>query len=236
MWRGVDTSKLLFDISKKDIVRTLKWKIPEFKEYKGELDPKETFRYIVLMYDLNSDLWRMHKDYVRRKYEAARLAGFTPNKRTGKFTEKVTSVILGQDPEVNKLAVAYIAQFAMPELVELHAMLVVQERLLREMMDGDLKANMDLTMTRVSERIRELTRKIFYSGDKDEVMEMRHALYEHVRKEELPTPEFVAKVLSEEGDLPPDYNPYGDYKVDEMRFVGDEEEVAKRLTKWEKKR
>lgn len=230
MWKGLDISRLQFDISKKDFVRTIKFHLSAFKEYKGYLEPRETFRYVVLMYDPGSDLWRNESNYIKRKYVAAKLAGFAPNIKTGKFTQKVTNAILGQDEEVNKIIVSYISSFGFPELVELHGMLLVQENLLRDMINGDIDNQMDRTMSRVSDRIRELTRILFHSGEKDELIKMRKELYENVKKEEMPTPEYVANLLADTGDVPDDWNPYGNYKVEEMHFLGDDKKIAEELT------
>ena len=67
-------------------------------------------------------------------------------------------------------------------------------------------------------KIKELT-EILYGGG--ETLNARRALYAGIEKDRFPLPDDGIKRLNQ-GDNLEDYNPYGEYKVEKLKFVGDE--------------
>ena len=75
----------------------------------------------------------------------------------------------------------------------------------------------------MTDNINEITKKLFGSGDYDEINTARRALYEQANIDKPPRPEDMIDTINQDG-LPPDANPYGeDYVVEEGHFLGDEE-------------
>ena len=81
----IDTSLLLYNPRERDFTQKIEKDIPEFKSYKpakNRVTHKMFATYVVLMYDINSPLWRTEPDYYQRMYEAARLANFPLGKKS----------------------------------------------------------------------------------------------------------------------------------------------------------
>lgn len=221
--KTIDSSRLLFDVKSPTFVEELKRKIPEFKAYKGKIPDKKVFTYIALMYDPQSELWRSQMDYYVRKSECATIVDFP--KAKGQWSEEAESILIGQDEKVNDMIVAFIAQFGMIELYQLVGYLNILSSETRKAIDykGD-KNSIDI-ITKTGDKIRELMKVVFRSGEYDEISMVRKALYSRLEKERLKIrPEEIVRMISEEGELPAEFNPYGDnYKVEKPKFIGDEE-------------
>jgi hypothetical protein len=218
--KDIDTSKLLFDPKGVDFSERIKDKIPEFANYKGKVPDKKVFTWVAIMYDIYSPLWREIGDYYERKRVCAEIADF-PQKK-GRWTEDAEQILMGSNEEVNAMVVEYIARFGMPEIYQLVAHLSLLSSETRKTIS--FKGNKDSIkiITETGEEIRRLTRVVFHSGDYDEITSARNALYAKAEKERLKLrPEDVVRLVAEEGDLPDDFNPYGDYKVEKSKFVGD---------------
>lgn len=196
--------------------------IKEFKDYSGALPKKKLFTWIVVMYDLESPLRKTIANYYERKKLAAEVAGWE-TMMNGEFAENVTNLLTGADESANTLVVAYLLQFSMPEYVQLIAFLNMSYAITREIMNNQFDKDTDKTFDRLTERIKSLTNEVFGSGQFDEVMAARKALYEMAEKERLKlTPENVVKMITNEGGLPESMNPYNGYKPDKIKYVSDE--------------
>lgn len=221
--KDIDTSRLLYDIKSADFVEKIKNKIPVFKEYKGKIPEKKIFSYIILMYDINSEFWRSVLDYYERKRVCAELVEF--KKVKGKWTQEVEDVLIGKNEEANTMIVEYIAQFGLPELYQLVGHLSLLGSETRKTIS--FKGNKDSLriLKEAGDEISRLTRIVFHSGDYDEITSARNALYAKAEKERIKLrPEDVVKLISEEGQLPDDFNPYGEgYMPEKSKFLGDEE-------------
>lgn len=196
--------------------------IKEFKEYKGVLPKKKLFTWIVVMYDIESPLRKTIANYYERKKLAAEVAGWE-RRMNGEFEDNVTNLLTGADEDANVLVVAYLMQFSMPEYVQLIAFLNMSYAITREIMQNQFDKDTDKTFDRLTERIKSLTNEVFGSGQHDEVMAARKALYETAERERLKlNPESIVKMMVEEGGLPDTMNPYGKYKPEKTKFVSDE--------------
>jgi len=226
--KDIDSKRLLFNIHSKTLIKDIS-SIEEFSNYKGKIPKTKLFQYIILMYDVNSSMWRSFPAYFTRKFQVARIVGF-PTGEDGKYSKQVSEMLIGLNKEVNNLIVSYIAQFAQVEYTHLVALSIILDTETRKLLSGDIDKNADQVIDRVTQRIGELTRVIFNSGDNDEISFVRQALYSQAEKDKLMfRPEAIAELLAQGLDLPDDYNPYGKgYKPDDMKFAGDHEELAER--------
>jgi hypothetical protein len=88
---------------------------------------------------------------------------------------------------------------------------------------GD-KNSIDI-VTKTGDKIKELQRVVFRSGEYDEITAVRKALYSRLEKERLKIrPEEIVRMIAEEGVLPEEFNPYGEgYMPEKSKFLGDEE-------------
>lgn len=217
----IDGSRFLYDPTAKDLVKKLQTAIPEFTNYKGKIPQLKVYQYIILLYDPSSPLWRNVLDYYVRKSTCAEMVGFPRTK--GQWSKEAEAILIGEDSEVNDMIVAYIAQLGMVEMYQLVAYLSLLSSETRKAIDykGD-KNSIDI-ITKTGDKIRDLLKVVFRSGDYDEIAQVRKALYSRLEKERLRIrPEEVVSMISEEGGLPQEFNPYGNYQVEKSKFVGDE--------------
>ena len=227
--KDIDSNRLLFNIHSKTLIKVVGYLIPEFKEYSGKIPKTKLFQYIILMYDENSSMWRSFPAYFTRKFQVARLVGF-PTGKDGKYSKQISEMLIGLNKDVNNLAVRYIAEFARVEYTHLVALSIILDTETRKLLSGDIDKNADVILDRVTQKIGELTRVIFNSGDYDEISFVRQALYSQAEKDKLMfRPEAIAELLAQGLDLPDDFNPYGNgYKPEKMRFAGDNIDSAER--------
>jgi hypothetical protein len=177
---------------------------------------------VLLLYDPSSPLWRDVLDYYVRKGACAEIVGFP--KLKGQWSKEAEAILIGQDSQVNDMIVAFIAQLGLVEMYQLIAYLSLLSSETRKAIDfkGD-KNSIDI-ITKTGDKIRELLKIVFRSGEYDEISMVRKALYSRLEKERLKIrPEEIVRLISEEGELPVEFNPYGDYKVQKPKFIGDEE-------------
>jgi len=220
--QDIDGARFLYDPTSKDLVKKLQQAIPEFSSYKGKIPILKVCQYVVLMYDPSSPLWRNVLDYYVRKSTCADMVGFPKTK--GQWSKDAEAILTGEDSQVNDMIVAYIAQMGMVEMYQLVAYLSLLSSETRKAIDykGD-KNSIDI-ITKTGDKIRELLKVVFRSGEYDEIAQVRKALYSRLEKERLRIrPEEIVSMISEEGVLPQEFNPYGDYEVEKSKFIGDEE-------------
>ena len=72
---------------------------------------KQILRYIILQYDKNTPLRYYYPNYYKRKMNAAVMAGFPRNAKTGRFSESVKDILIGNNDGVNRAIVRYVMQF-----------------------------------------------------------------------------------------------------------------------------
>jgi hypothetical protein len=220
--KDIDGSRFLYDPKSPDIVTILQDKIPEFQKYSGKIPAKKVFQYIVLMYDVNSPLWRDVLDYYVRKSTVADMVGFPKKKNT--WSEESESILIGTDDIVNGMIVAFVAQFNGIEFYQMIAYLSLLSSETKKAVSYDGDKNSISIITQTGDKIKELQRVVFRSGEYDEIAQVRKALYSRLEKERLKIrPEDVVRQLAEDGCLPEDFNPYGqNYTPEKSKFIGDE--------------
>jgi hypothetical protein len=220
-----DFSKCLFNPNSTGFLKSIKEAIPEFEQYKGVLPDRKLFTWIVVMFDLDSPIRKTITNYYDRKKLSAEIAVWNKNGK-GEFEDPVTELLLGKDEKANMLIVAYLTQFSMPEYLQLIAYLNMSYDITRDIMKGSYDQNTAKTLDYITERIKLLTNIVFGSGQTDEIMAARKALYEVAEKERIKlNPESIVKIIIEEGELPDSFNPYPKgYKPEKIKFRGDEAE------------
>ena len=221
--KDIDGSRFLYDPKSTDLVKILKDKLPEFNKYEGNISAKKVFQFIILMYDASSPLAREIQDYYLRKSTCAEVVGFPKSK--GTWTKESESILIGTDATVNDMIVAFISLFGMIEMYQLVGYLSILSSETRKAIDYRGDKNSISIINDTGSKIQDLQRVVFKSGEYDEISFVRKALYSRLEKERLKIrPEEIVRHITKEGGLPSDYNPYeDDYKVEQSKFIGDEE-------------
>lgn len=212
----LDTKTLMFDPFDEKTIS----KLESYEEFnvKFGVDKEKIVAYIILAYDLNTQLRREVPYFNQRKIIAAELAGFE-KKPDGKFTDTYEKVLLGGNTDVNNAISKYIRLFAEPKylsLVYYWSILSAEfENITGSKESKDYKNTIG-NIEKLEAKIKECTDYLFGGG---EVKDIKRALYESVEKENLRLrPEDIA--MAEDIDEIIGH-PYGkDYKPEKLKYVG----------------
>lgn len=207
--------RMLFNPTSKNLVKDMSG----YKEFAVDfgLNRQKVLKYIILAYDMNSPLRDIYMDIWERKRAAAIAAGFKTG-RDGRFEAAVEDMLVGENKAVNIAVAKYITLHGLPEYT---AMIAYQTGLHLEMLkvqNGNITQNITKNINLLNSYLNEVTEYIF--GGKD-VVNVRQALYAMSEHDRFPLPDDVVRRIAA-GDMLDDYNPYKNYKVDELRFIGDE--------------
>lgn len=214
----------LFDPRRHSFVEDIEAGIPTFQAFKKSKDRKKIFAWIVCVYDIHSPLRQRIGNYYEKKRVCAETVGWLRDD-VGHFSKKVEKYLLGLDGVVNMLIADYLASMNLPQFTQLVAYLEMQYKLTQDILKGKIESSTAKTMDVITKDIIKLTREVYGSGDIDEVMEARKALYAVAEKERMKLNiENIIQFINEKGDLPKDFNPYGDYIPDNIKFISDEGE------------
>lgn len=184
----------LFDPNDPDLVSKVQKQIPEFV-FKFP-DMEKLIRYTVYCYDPHADLLKLFpQDFNRRKYEAARLAGFTLNDE-GRFDPDVEDAMVGKNDDYNNAMVEFVTSFNiadMPSFVMYREIFFTEFKAAMSAPDSKSKkeamGNAEVARTRLTE----LEKRIFTDV---ETLEVRSALYVKAEKLKLQLrPEAVASLI-----------------------------------------
>jgi hypothetical protein len=207
----LSTNKLLFNVKEKDFASKMIKRSAVF-DFKDE----KILIYIVLVYDLNSEIRRNIKEYLRRKTEAGEAAGFKRDEKTGFFEKKIEDMMVGENDQFNKAVIQYTSWMYERDFKHLVVLEFNYHKLaIESMQKWDSKSN--TLMMDMKNEMQIIEDKLFGG---EEVMNMRRALYEgtdrtrlRLRKENE-IDEFELNGLV-------DWSPYGDYKPELIKFGGD---------------
>lgn len=170
-------------------------KFPEFKAPLGALDKANVIRYIVLFYDMASELGKMWPDLFKRKLETAKLAGFKTGKGN-KFSEDVADMLIGLNTDVNRMIVRYVKLSPEPDYptyISYQSMLMQQ--IVASMKSTDAKEIKEIrqNITDLNKQISVLTGILFRGDDSGSLIK---ALYSSMEEDKLGIrPEDIAKAL-----------------------------------------
>lgn len=228
--KRLNTSRMMFDPQKPHFLANIKARVKAYSKVnvtRLKISERSLWEYIVLMYDPNSPLWIEEPDYYKRKYEAAVSAGFIPDKK-GRFEEVVEKVLTGQISQINDVIVDFISLFGLPEYYQLLAYLAIMSEETKKILAGDTGGSSHRIIEFVGDNIKSITRRVFNSGNYDEVQEARQALYSKLGEAKVKLrPEQIVQMLKDDGKLPDDFSPYDESLEDKpieppMNFIGDQ--------------
>uniref|UniRef100_A0A6M3J0S9 Uncharacterized protein n=1 Tax=viral metagenome TaxID=1070528 RepID=A0A6M3J0S9_9ZZZZ len=168
---------------------------PDIKNlYSENADADKYMRYIILFYDIGSQLRIIYQDTGRRKYEAAILAGFRLNAKN-KFTGSVEKSIYGFDPLTNKAIISYLRIIKNPTYAQLAIFqdsFYIESQKLKN--PNEKTKDVIQNIIKLRSEIESLTKE-FLSGDTSQ--KLIYDIYESIEEENLLLkPEDVAKKLS----------------------------------------
>ena len=221
--KDINVSKLKYDPFDPKTVKVLQ-EYDEFKQDFG-VDKQKLFAYIILMYDMGSDLRHKIEWLNPRKKQAAELANFPKADRGNTFEPGYENVIIGGNKKANSAISRYIRLFANPK----YTLLIYYQTILASEFDNlnDRSAkssdyNKILGNIKACDAGIENCTSALFGGD-EEISSIKLALYEDAERENLGLrPEDVALDLSILDDIIANSNPYGKgYKPRELKFKGD---------------
>jgi len=218
--RDLDFSKSRFNPNAKTFVSNISNAIPEFKEFKHD-SRRNIFQYVVAMYDKGSPLWVKEPEYFPRKVMAANLT-----KLSGpSFNSKTMEILEGRNDDVNKLITAYLADSGDIEYTMLITELTMYHGLFHQQAGGVLlDASQYKTMKELMENIQSRTRRIFGSGEDEELRRVKTLLYEKAEQDrQRMNPEAIVKMIEKDGDFPTDWGRYGRYKVEPLTYYQEDD-------------
>lgn len=195
--------------------------IAEYKKGKGKIPINDILRYLILVYDVQSPAQREVRDYYQRKRTCAQHVGF-PMTPDGKWREDALAILIGTDEWFNSLMSRYLSLLALPEYTLLIAFLELLARRTKKIFDGLEDDKTHTIINSLTEKIKELTNKIFGSGEIDEIQQARRALYEQAEDDRVRMrPEDIINLMNETGELPSSWGYGDDYEVEQIAFIGD---------------
>ena len=226
----IDHSRLRFKPDHNSLVKLMGDDMPAFAAYNShEGAPKrKLFAWIVCMYDMHSPLRREIRDLYKRKVYAATLCGFFPRKKGERYDEWIEKFLVGQDEEINELIVTYITSFHSAEYDQLIAHMSIQHSAFDRIIAGETSKENQTVFDISTNKIKDMTRLLYDSGDIDEVLLARKALYKQAAYDLSDMrPENLARKMADGEGLPEGFNPHEeDYLPDDISFVGDDPKIA----------
>jgi len=234
--KTLDCSKMLINPLHPKLVNFIEKEIPSMAtievDYQAKVFTKTmVYRYILLMYDKDSPVQKMHAlDHFEKKYEACGYSGFKLTKgRDGymRFDERVNDMVLGKIDAINDLIIeflGYVNNAQWDYLVFLH------ESMLGFTRDAIGKKNRD---AKTSKEFRALYDDYYKISNEightfEETEEFVSRFYYKIEQSRLAVrPEDFAKAIDEGDDLYSD-SPYpSGYVIEKIKFLGDDEESIK---------
>lgn len=187
------------------------WKLDKYKEFKCPskgLVMSKVKNYIILMYDIRSEIREQISDLGKQKAIAAEKAGFPLE--NNKFSPEVEDMLVGINENVNDMIVRYITLFNNPDYISYTASWELLYREIKKSMKSISLDSAELGKIRVNiealrKTINELSASLFYGEDN---IGLRKSLYKHMESEKIRLrPEHIATDISE-GKLNLDVDPY----------------------------
>jgi len=220
----LNTSKCLIDPKRADLINATKhWSEFADKDF-AKVSLKGVIRYIILMYDCGSPLWKEIRDLPIRKAVAMDMAGISREKN-GKFPRLVEIMMEGGNPTVNAMIVKYISMQNNPIWSNRVAFETIYYMELGKILSGQYEKTNDVikAIDQLSSFIISLTDKLV--GGVGEVQPILDLIYRETAKDLDITVEKIADYIMDGGNVPESWNPYsnGDemYSPEKSKFIGD---------------
>lgn len=173
-------------------------KYPEFNKVNPgiHLHPPNVIRYIILMYDMNSEMKEYWPNIGERKRECALMSGFKLNDQ-GIFHETVEEMLIGNNPMVNAMCVRYIRLFEnpyYPTYVTIWNLLNTEIANSFEPQESKNIASIQNNITKLNKQISEYSKMLFQG---DDMIALKKALYANMERENLGLrPEEIATAIA----------------------------------------
>jgi len=218
---NLDTSRFLYDPKNRQSYMRLT-RYQEFKKEPLGVSIDRIIQYVILMYDPANVVIEQQFPYLpQRKMEVAKLTGLIW--RGKPLTEGVEDMLIGKSPQVNGMIMRYLQLFNNPDIEMLAAYKEIFAALNKAVFSGDMETKMYNSLISNIERVNGLITSLMdrILNGKDETR-LRADLYMSVEGHGLGVrPEDIAEKLKRGEEPFPDINPYGDYKPDKLKFIGD---------------
>lgn len=224
---SLDTSRCLIDPKRSDLFELTKT-IPEFNIHNPyRLSVKGIIRYVILMYDADSPLWREVRSLPLRKAVSMELAGFKRD-RDGKFDRPIEHIMEGKNRDVNSMLLKYLTMQNNPKWSQRCAYEHIYYMEIGRVMNGAYKTKEVIqALDQLTERIDSLTGELI--GGKGEALPVLEVIYKEATKDLDCSPEKVSQYVADSDNVPDDWSSYAKwvdnelqaYKVDEIKFAGD---------------
>lgn len=217
--KDIVTKGMIYDPNSPNFLTQIE-KLPEFKSFKHPMR-EDIFRYIALMYDLNTPMVSEVGDYYSRKRYCAELCGFP--KKDDEFEPEYEGILLMKDEVVTTFIIIFIASFASADYMQL---VYSWESMIQLFVNSATSADKNSveTMRKLKEDINLNTINVFKSDPYVESLEARKLLYKTAEYKRLNLrPENIAQRLFDGHDFS-EFSPYGEgYKVEQLKFIDDTE-------------
>ena len=157
--------------------------------------------YIILAYDQESPLFKTEKDHNEKKIKAMLMAEMEID-GDGNFDQPLReSLLYGSDSGIATMIAKYVYLFNSIDYAELVGMIEINFRILRDILNNKIKNDTYKTLEATSDRIRELTKRVFGG---EETKDIKEKLYEQLNMSRLSfRPESIAKKImsGEKGNM-----------------------------------
>lgn len=174
----------------------------EFKTPLGkELPLYKVIRYIILMYDMYTEMGQIFPDIFLRKREVAQLAGFEMKKKAGikKFHPDVSQFLVNKNQFTTQMILRYVRMFNNPDYITyVSYWTMLTDQVLASMDPGDAQ-----DVGRIRKNIQDLNRDIsvlttsIFKGDSSR--ELIKSLYASMEEEQLRLrPEDIANDIKDD--------------------------------------
>ena len=217
--QDIDTRDMLFDPKAGNFLSVMKNMVPNARTRNvnsvGELC---AYKYVVLMYDVNSPLVKDVSDYWQRKVEAVDAAGFkiAPD---GTLDAKTEDLLLGKNTDVIDLIVDFLAYIKNPIWTTL---IYMHERLLKctsDVLGYGINESVKVDdVFKINNRIQELTTTFLGESLKNETNDFKRRFSVLVEDKRLgiKPEDFIERMNN--GDNLKEGSPYGDYIPTKIKF------------------
>ena len=231
----IDYSVFLYNPESDKEVSQMILRHPEFKDLTDSnpysknkdvvtFDTKMIAKYAIYLYDVNTPLRIKYPLLYPRKKIAAEMAGYELDKN-GKFKDQnVEDMLLGKFEKVQGAINSYVFGFGSPKYIALvsYWSLLTSEMSKATSFTSDNAKDTIKNIKDLEALIEEATSSIYGGKENQDFLRALYQSIEGDRLRSMLSPEGIADAI-EKGEEPiGGFNPYGNYKKDEMKFVGDE--------------
>jgi ATP-dependent protease Clp ATPase subunit len=161
---------------------------PEFSENLDKLEKhkNKVAKFIIIFYDMNSDLRGLIPDFWNRKKICAELVGFKVNEN-GVFPKDIKEFLIGENENVNAMIVRYLLLFNNPDYVELEVATDMYNKQARQALKQKIGAtpgtikDINKNLTDLNKKIKETTESVFGGKESSKLEEMLYAFMQRER-------------------------------------------------------